>query len=103
MADNGIHITQKGVNRNKNDFAPKVRMLGLPASVKAPTLEANVGRAVVQLLAPSTSNQISNQDNSSWRRLKRKDLLICITVDKTLEESSMEISSESARPRTVNI
>ena len=43
---------QKRVNRDKIDFATKARMLGLPASVKAPALAATGGRAVAQLIAP---------------------------------------------------
>ena len=36
----------------KIDFATKARMLGLPASVKAPALAATGGCAVAQLIAP---------------------------------------------------
>ena len=47
---------QKRVNREKTDFATKARMLGLPASVKAPALAATAGRAVAQLIAPCFSS-----------------------------------------------
>ena len=42
-------VHQKCVNR-KIDFATKARMLGLPASVKAPALAETGGRAVAQLI-----------------------------------------------------
>ena len=40
------------INRDKTDFVTKVRMLGLPASVKAPALAATSGRTLAQLIAP---------------------------------------------------
>ena len=50
---------QKLVNRDKIDFATKARMLGLPASVKAPALAATGDRATYSTLEHSLMPQFT--------------------------------------------
>ena len=58
--------TQNRVNRDKTDFAIKERMLGLPASVKAPALAATGGRAVAQLKPPCMLSKFLPKYLQTW-------------------------------------